>query len=108
MKKYNSGSAYEIELPDGINISPVFNIIDLTEYCESDTEEESVIEKYKILAPTLEKEKIATILDSHVKSTRNMQYEEYLVKWRGRLVEDAPRLSKAEVDHLGFPQSNET
>ena len=29
LKKYDSGNAYEVELPDGIQISPIFNITDL-------------------------------------------------------------------------------
>ena len=34
--------------------------------------------------PTSEKEEIEEILDSRVgRSTKNMQYEEYLVKWKG-------------------------
>ena len=34
--------------------------------------------------PTSKKEEIEEILDSHVgQSTKNSQYEEYLVKWKG-------------------------
>lgn len=55
----------------------------------------------KIPAPTLEKEEIEAILDS-----QNKQYEKYMVKWRGRPIEDSSWLSKEEVDHLGFPQPN--
>ena len=34
--------------------------------------------------PTFVKEEIEEILDSHVgQSTKNRQYEEYLVKWKG-------------------------
>ena len=47
---------------------------------------------------------IEEILDSHIgKSTRNITYEEYLVKWKGRPVEDSSWLAREEVDHLGFP-----
>ena len=43
-------------------------------------------------------------MDSHVgRSIRNRTYEEYLVKWKGRLVEDSSWLTREEVDYLGFP-----
>ena len=34
MKRHDSGNAYEVELPVDLNISPVFNISNLTEYYE--------------------------------------------------------------------------
>lgn len=73
LKKHDSGNAYEVELPDGINISAMFNIANLREYHEGGTEEEPVTKQCKIPAPTLEKEEIKEILDSCVgRSTRNM------------------------------------
>ena len=40
--------------------------------------------------PTSKKEEIEEFLNSHVgQNTRNMQYEEYLVKWKGWLLEDS-------------------
>ena len=46
---------------------------------------------------------IKEILDSRVgRSTRNRTYEEYLVKWKGRPVEDSSWLGREEVNHLGF------
>ena len=38
LKKFDSGNAYEVELPDDIDISPIFNVIDLYKYYESDDE----------------------------------------------------------------------
>ena len=32
LKKYDLGNAYEVDLPNGIHISPMFNIENLTEY----------------------------------------------------------------------------
>ena len=47
---------------------------------------------------------IEEILNSHVgKSTKNRTYEEYLVKWKGRLVRDSSWLAREEVESLGFP-----
>ena len=34
MKRHDSRNAYEVELPAELNISPVFNILDLIEYYE--------------------------------------------------------------------------
>ena len=54
--------------------------------------------------PTSKKEEIEEILDSRVgRSTKNRQYEEYLVKWKGRLIEDSTWILAVEVSHLGFP-----
>lgn len=86
LKKHDSRNAYEVELLSGL---PMFNILDLKEYHEGSIEDE--IEEHNGL-------------DSHAgRSTRNMQYEEYLVKWKGRPIEDSSWLSKAKVDHNGFP-----
>ena len=34
VKRHDSGNAYEVELPAELNISPIFNILDLTEFYE--------------------------------------------------------------------------
>ena len=60
--------------------------------------------QWSILTTTLDTKKIEEILDSHVgRSPRNKTYEEYLVKWKGRIVEDSSWLVREEVEHLGFP-----
>ena len=88
-------------------MSPVFNISDLTEYHEGGAEEVPTMEQCGIPAPTSEKEEIEAILDSHMgRSTRNRYYEEYLVKWKGRPMEDSSWISQAEVGHLCFPLSH--
>ena len=70
LKKHDPGNAYEVELPYGIHISPIFNIVDLIEYHDDGTDEGLMLEPCPI--PTSKKEEIEEILDSHLgKSTRN-------------------------------------
>ena len=35
LRKFDSGNAYEVELPNDLDISPIFNVADLYEYQES-------------------------------------------------------------------------
>ena len=61
---------YEVELPDGIHISPIFNIADLKKYHDDGAYEDLILEPCPI--PTSKKEEIEEILDSRVgRSTRN-------------------------------------
>ena len=100
VKRHDFGNAYEVELPVELNISPIFNILDLIEFYEGGDGDEVVDIQWSILAATSDTMEIEETLDSHVgKSTRNRTYKEYLVKWKGRLVE----IAREEVDHLGFP-----
>ena len=102
LKKHDLGNAYEVELPDGIHISPILNIANLIEYHDDGADEDLMLEP--CLIPTSKKEEIEEILDSHVgKSTRNRQCEEYLVKWKGWSTKDSTWISVIEVSHLGFP-----
>ena len=70
LKKHESRNAYEVELLDGIHISPISNIADLTKYHDDGVDEDLMLEKFPI--PTSKKEEIEEILDSQVgRSTRN-------------------------------------
>ena len=44
LKKHDSENAYEVQLPDGIHISPIFNIADLTKYHDDGANEELMLE----------------------------------------------------------------
>ena len=80
LKKHDLGNAYEVEFLDEIHISPIFNIVDLTKYHDDVVVEGLMLEPCPI--PT-SKEEIGDILNSRVgRSTKNRQYEEYLVKWK--------------------------
>ena len=43
LRKFDSGNAYEVELPDDMDISPIFNVDDLYEYYESEGDDEVVV-----------------------------------------------------------------
>ena len=103
VKRRDFGNAYEVELPTKLNISPVFNISDLIEYYEGGDGDEVAEVQWIIPTTSSAIKEIEEILDNHVgKSTRNKNYEEYLVKWKGGLVEDSSWLAKEEVNRLGF------
>ena len=103
VKRHDSRNAYEVELPTDLNISPLFNISDLTKYYEGGDSDEVADIQWSILVATLDTREIEEILENHVgKSTRNKNYEEYLVKWRGTLVEDSSWLAREEVNYFGF------
>ena len=57
MKRHDSGNTYEVELLVELNISPVFNILDLTEYYEGGDGDEVAEAKWSIpIASSVTKE----------------------------------------------------
>jgi hypothetical protein len=67
LKKFGE-NAYEIEFPDGIEISPIFNMVDLYPYRVGGVEartEEPVVQWQKKL-PVVEKPQMECILDKRV------------------------------------------
>ena len=78
LKKFGV-NAYEIELPDGIRISPIFNILDLYPYRAEgeETENEQLVTQWKKQIPIADKPQMECILDKRVsKRTRRRQYFE--------------------------------
>jgi hypothetical protein len=99
LKKFGV-NAYEIELPDGIGISLIFNISDLYPYKaeEIETGNKKPIIQWTKQMPVVEKPQMECILDKRVsKRTRRKEYFEYLVKWKNHPFEDASWESEVEI-----------
>jgi hypothetical protein len=98
-------NAYEIELPDGIGISPIFNVSDLYPYRVVEAGEKGDDQpkvQWQKHMPVAEKPQMEQILNKRVgKKTRRKEYFEYLVKWKGHPVEDASWETKEEMQKHG-------
>ena len=96
--------AYDIELPDGVEISPIFNVVDLYPYRAEEVgedDEQTEIQWTKQMA-VAEKTQMESILDKRInKKTRRKDYFEYLVKWKGHPVEDASWEDEATIQKHG-------
>eukprot|EP00253_Pinus_taeda_P026330 PITA_26330 len=94
-----SANAYELQLPPGIGISPIFNVADLFPYTASlegdssaqpnrDNQEES--SSWMRQMPSAQPLEIEVILDTQVaRRTRRKEYFQYLIKWKNRPIEDS-------------------
>jgi hypothetical protein len=103
LRKFDA-NAYEIELPDGVDISPIFNISNLYPYRENDTERSEDQEKiqWEKQIPIAEKSQMEKIVDQRIgKKTRRKTYFEYLVKWKGHPIEDASWENEADIQKHG-------
>ena len=91
IKKFRANT-YEIELPDGVRISPIFNVAYLYPYRakESGAEDEQENILWTKQIPVAENPQMESIIDKRIsRKNRRKEYFEYLVKWKGHLVEDA-------------------
>jgi hypothetical protein len=103
VRKFGANT-YEIELPDGFGISPIFNISDLYPYKaeEARAENEQTEVQWTKQMPVAAKPHMESIIDKRVsRKTKRKEYFEYLVKWKGHPVEDASWEDEAEIQKHG-------
>jgi hypothetical protein len=104
LRKFDA-NAYEIELPDDVGISPVFNVSYLYPYREDEIEESEDQEKIQWEKQMLiaEKPQMEKIIDQRIgKKTKRKTYFEYLVKWKGHPIEDVSWENEVDIQKHGM------
>lgn len=107
-----SANAYELQLPLGIGISPIFNVADMYPYIAESEEYSSERRTWdtqnendswiKQMPPTNPLE-IEQILDTQVaRRTRRKEYLRYLVKRKGHPIEDSSWLDSSKIQSAGY------
>jgi hypothetical protein len=97
-------NTYEIELPNGVGISPIFNVADLYPYKVEEVGAEDEREKIEWTKqmPVAENPQMESIIDKRIsRNTRRKEYFEYFVKWKGHPIEDASWENEAEIQRHG-------
>jgi hypothetical protein len=103
LRKFDA-NAYEIELPDGVGISPIFNVSYLYHYRKYDTEgsEDQGNIQWEKQMPVEEKLQMEKILDHRIsKNTKRKTYFEYLVKWKGFPIEYSSWENEVAIEKQG-------
>jgi hypothetical protein len=99
LRKFTA-NAYEIELPDNVGISSIFNVVDLYPYRRDEAGEldDQKEVQWKEQFPTTKKPHMEKIIEQRVgKKTRRKTYPEYLVKWKDHPVEDSSWVTELDI-----------
>ena len=109
-----SKNAYELEMPIGIDISPIFNVANIYPFVANDTrqiiggkdpDDEDL--QWLNQMPEAQPSEAEKVLDMKVvKSMRQKDYLEYLIKWKAHPKEDATWMSATELEAKGFSIAN--
>jgi hypothetical protein len=103
IRKFGANT-YEIELPDGVGISPIFNVTDLYPYRAEEAGVKGEQEEIPCTKqmPVDEKAQMESMIDKRIsKKTRRKEYFEYLVKWKGHPIEDSSWEDEATIQKHG-------
>ena len=103
LRKFDA-NAYEIELPNDVGISPIFKISYLYPYKGNEAGEtkDQKEDQWEKNMHVEENPQMERIIDQRIgKKTRRKTYFEYLVKWKGHLIEEYSWANEVDIQKHG-------